>query len=286
MTQQYLSIFRETKRRAELIAAKNGVMCLSGSQRERAVKTLEWWKKCDQLGWAAWCPAVMSQAQTNNCVSAPLSLINYWIEDTALRKGAPAQCPTQVLDGVSFRQELFGFNALKAEKARSLATSMFLTAVTKFEAPGTPDEVSAQAAEEAQEAAQAAEDQMDLGPSDNGPLVYRGEEMDEVGAPGNARMLMWGAVGLVAAGGIGYMLWKYVFGPKGMPANPASFTSRGVRAAIDPYGEGEWEEVWDPRVKAYVVAPFGGVPKTKGPQTKSEMRRLGYKYDLYTGEKL
>jgi hypothetical protein len=67
---------------------------------------------------------------------------------------------------------------------------------------------------------------------------------------------------------------------------PVSFMSSGVRSAIDPYGEGEWEEVWDPDTKRYVVAPFGGVRKPQGPRTKREMRAMGYKYDLYTGEKL
>jgi hypothetical protein len=83
-----------------------------------------------------------------------------------------------------------------------------------------------------------------------------------------------------------------VQGPQLPAANPrrkkglAGFMSPGVRGAIDPYGEGRWEEVWDPKTKQYVVAPFGGVAKTQGPQTKREMRELGYKYDLYTGEPL
>jgi hypothetical protein len=70
------------------------------------------------------------------------------------------------------------------------------------------------------------------------------------------------------------------------PQLPAANPRRSVRDIMDPYGEGQWEEVWDPKTKQYVVAPFGGVAKTKGPQTKAAMRRAGYKYDLYTGEKL
>ena len=215
-----LSRFRRAKRRAELIAATEGVMCLSGGQRDKAIKTLDWWQRCDKEGWAAWNPVIMSQAKYGTCVSSPLSLINHWVQDSGLRRGR-AQCPTLVLDGVSFRDELFGFNAMRAEEAKPPAAFSHIYSQfkpVKFEIPGTPDEAADQAAEEADETARQAEGE---DPFDNGTLVNGDDEpatdADYEEETDVGKYLAWGAVGLVAAGGIGYALWKYVLKPEGTP---------------------------------------------------------------------
>jgi hypothetical protein len=100
----------------------------------------------------------------------------------------------------------------------------------------------------------------------------------------------WMMLGLGAVGGIvigGAVIRRRRLARAGAPREGlVANATRGVRDILDPYGEGDWEEVWDPKLKAYVVAPFGGTTKPKGPRTKREMRKLGYKYDLYTGEKL
>jgi hypothetical protein len=214
-----LAKFRRAKRRAELVAAKEGVMCLSGSQRDKAIKTLDFWRRCDKPGWAAWNPVIMSQSKYGTCVSAPLSLINYWVQDSSLR-GGRAQCPVGSLDGVSFKDELFGFNAIKAEEAKAPAgqAHVFQTfAQVKFEVPGTPDEAADLAQEEAEETARQAEDEADLA-NGNGIVNGNGEpptDADYEEETDIGKYLMWGAVGLVAAGGIGYAVWKFVLKPEG-----------------------------------------------------------------------
>jgi hypothetical protein len=100
--QGVLDKFRKAKRRAELIAAKSSVWCLSGGQRDKAVKTLQWWARCDKIAWAAWNPVTMTQAVYGDCVAVPKSLLDYWVQDSSLRRSENVACPTGVLDGVSF----------------------------------------------------------------------------------------------------------------------------------------------------------------------------------------
>jgi hypothetical protein len=264
--QTTLDLFRKTRRRVELIAAKQGVLCISGpigatsGPRWQASKTLRWWKDCDLVGWSIWNPQSMSQVSSGDCTSVPTSLLNYWIEGYRLRPAAVG-CPLQTVKNV-----IFGFNALEEEAARAPASLMHIYQTIPIfgKVPQTEDEASGQAAEQGIEIARDAAGQkkrpplwtpskppppppppptsvVGQGPGDSTYLSPQTPESEESVEPtteqprDTGKYLMWGAVGLVAAGGIGYLVYKYLKKPKtppGFKGNPED-EGFGVRLRTD-----------------------------------------------------
>ena len=238
-----LDLFRKTRRRVELVVAKEGVVC-KPEFKDSSFKARIWWRGCDKVGWAMWNEGSMTPATiTATCTAVPASILRYWATETNLRKGAPVPCPTQVLDGVKFYDELFGFNALAAEaKTYSpMLAHIFQFTPIKGQVPANEDEASGQAVEEAVETAkQTASIRWPLWvpskPPPPPPPPAVSEEPQEVAPESEeaietatteqprdtGKYLMWGLVA-VAAGGLGYLAYRYLRKPKtppGFKGNP------------------------------------------------------------------
>jgi hypothetical protein len=304
-------LYRETRARVGRLMRQHGVV--TGANPEDMAKCLAWWQAHDRAGVAMFRAMIVTATPaTMGTIGIPNNLFNFWKEHNG------AQPPTQSMLGMGIWPWLCNnwmYVAAGAGGALVLTRVLQKRRATARAGVGRVGLTPNPKRKERREGwpvpvmvkgekmklypiltiAESRRVRVDMSKARKFRVSYKGMSLGELHrSTGKNKWKAISYAGLMKYGNL--LSWmKKAMVPEAPASNPrrgrgrrqAGFMSPGVRAAIDPYGEGQWEEVWDPDLKRYVVAPFGGPRKLKGmPMTKREMRRMGYKYDLYTGEKL